>query len=458
MIVRGLLPRALSAFATAALLVVPLGCPSEPEPAPVDPIVDPLSRPAEPTLSVGSFLPSSDCAECHPDHAASWATSSHAYAMVDPVFRALVEVRRADFDGAQDSFCLQCHTAIGTRGGEIVPGFSWSELSPVVQEGVTCSACHRVSGLERPWNSGHVLDETGPMRGSFEGPEASPAHESVYSALHTRSDFCGGCHDVIELSGLQLERPYEEWLESPSAEAGQPCQACHMPEYAGPAAEGAAERTLHDHGFVGIDVPLAEGFATPEAVEALRGRIGVLLDGAAELELSAEPVPAGQPLNLVVTAHNLIDGHNLPTGSTFLRQLWLELTVRDADGAVIYETGHLDGNEDLRDHWSELDPYGDPDLLTYGSRLTGPDGSPELFPWRATEHTSSSIPPRHPRTSTLFVPTTEQLMGPLEVTARLRLRTHPPYLLRALGLDELLERVETWDLAEATLQVELPTP
>ena len=437
-----------------ALAVLLLGCPTEPEPPVVDPIIDPLSRPAEPTLDVSAFEPSETCAECHPDHAAQWAGSSHAYAMVDPVFRALVEVRRADHAGAQDTFCLQCHTAIGTRGGEIVPNFSWDALSPVVQEGVTCTACHQVTTVERAWNSGHVLAADAPMLGGIGDPVASAQHDSVESNLIGSALFCGGCHDVVELDGLQLERPYEEWTESPSADAGQTCQDCHMPPTTGEAATGTGvDRTLHDHRFVGIDVPLTDDFVAPEVVEDLRTRIGALLETAATMTASAEPVAPGETANLVVTVRNEIDGHNLPTGSTFIRQMWLDVTVTDADGAVVFRTGDLDANGDLKDHWSDLEPYGDPDLVTYGSRLTALDGSPELFPWRANEHTLSTIPPRHDRTSTLFVPTTAATNFPLQVSARVRLRTHPPFLLRALGLDELIPNVETWDLAEATTSI-----
>lgn len=434
---------ALMAFVLAA-------CPTEPEPPPVDPIVDPLSRPAEPTLSVDSFAPSTTCAECHPNHAAQWAGSSHAYAMVDPVFRALVEVRRQDFDGAQDTFCLQCHTAIGTRGGEIVPNFDWDALSPVVQEGVTCESCHKVSSLERTWNSGHVFDEGGPVRGGITDPEPAQ-HDSAFSELHTESAFCGACHDVFELDGMPLERPFEEWLESPSAEVGQECHDCHMPETTGPAATNGPERTLHDHRFVGIDLPLSDGFASQEVIDDLRSGIEALLEDAASMTLAAEPVSAGETANLVVTVTNQIDGHNLPTGSTFLRQMWLEVTVTDEDGAVVFQTGHLDANGDLLDHWSTLQPYGDPNLVTYGSKLTAADGKPELFPWRANEHTSASIPPRHDRTSTLFVPTATA--SDLTVTARVLLRTHPPYLLRALGLDALIPKIPTWELASASATI-----
>ena len=60
---------------------------------------DPLSMPAEATLSVESFRSASECAGCHPNHYAQWQTSMHAYATIDPIWRALVAVRQADFDG-----------------------------------------------------------------------------------------------------------------------------------------------------------------------------------------------------------------------------------------------------------------------------------------------------------------------------------------------------------------------
>lgn len=439
------LPRFFWCFQAAWALL--LGCPPpEPVPEPA-PIIDPLSRPAEPTLAVSSFASAQTCGECHEQHYAEWRTSSHSYAMVDPVFRALVRIRQEQFDGAQDSFCLQCHTAIGTRGGAIQPGFSFDSLPAVVSEGVTCEACHKVASIERTWNAGHVLDEDGPVRASLADAEPSSAHSSQTSSVLSGSDFCGSCHDVVELSGLPLERPYSEWRDSPSAEAGQTCQDCHMPTYTGYAATGAErERTLHTHRFVGVDVPLVDGFVTPEELTLLEGQVAALLGSAATLGIDVQD--AGEQLDVHVTIRNDIAGHNLPTGSTFIRQVWLELIATDQDGAVLYETGTLDAAGDLRDHWSTLDPYGDSDLISLSSSFVDERGAPAVLPWLAAEHRSNALQPLHERTWTLFVPVQP---GTSEVTvrARLRFRTHAPWLLRLLGLDELVDRVGTYELDSA---------
>lgn len=455
------LPAVLVTIGCAAALA---GCPDDPPVLPdggadADTFHDPLSRPVEATLDLRDFGGASSCRPCHRTHHDQWKTSMHSYAMIDPVYRALVAVRQADFDGAQDQFCTQCHSAIGTRGGDIVPGFSFDDLADITLEGVTCEACHRVSELARPHDSGHVIDPSGPMRGPIADPVDPGVHDVEYSPLHDSSEFCGGCHDIHEVSGLSLERPYAEWTTSPAAAAGRNCQSCHMKTYTGQAAPDAPERTLHEHWFVGVDVPLSDGFVTEEEMAGIRGRVRELLDTAAGLRL--EPlaeVRAGDQLDVVVTVENRIDGHNLPTGSTFIRQLWLEVVVRDAAGAVLYETGTLDDNGDLRDHFSALDPYGDDDLITFGSGFVDAHGDPEIFTWRAQEHFSRSLAPLHSRTATLFVPTSAETVGPLTVEARLRFRSHPPFLLRALGLDELVDRIEIHDLASASGRVPVVAP
>jgi len=419
---------------------------------------DPHSMPLEPTLSGASFTSSTVCGGCHSTHYQEWQTSMHAYSMVDPVYRALVGLRQAEFDGAQDKFCLQCHSAIATRGGEIVPNFAFEELSPIAIEGITCEACHKVSGMERSYNSGHILDPDGPIRGPIMDPAASAHHESEYSPLFESPQFCGGCHDVIEASGVPLERPYDEWLESPANPDGPTCQTCHMPTYRGVAAFGAPERDLHRHRFIGVDLPLSPTFIDPAEEAALAVEIRDLLGTAAALELRADSRRAGERIDLLLSIRNLISGHNLPTGSTFLRQTWVEVVVTDAAGITLYETGTLDANGDLRDHFSELEPYADADLISLGSRFVDARGEPTVLSWHAAEHVSNAIPPLQERTHTLFIPTAGDTLGPLTIRARLRFRTHPPFLLRLLGLDSLLDRVQTYDLASATLDVDLLGP
>lgn len=417
-----------------------------------------LAMPATPTLSLDRFTPSQTCGGCHPRHYVEWRMSMHAYAMVDPVYREMVKIRQADFDGAQDRFCLQCHTPIGTRAGDVVPGFDFADLDDFSLEGVNCETCHRISEVARTHNSGMVIDQDGPIRGPIENPLASEAHLSEYSPLMSQSEVCAVCHDVLEVSGLELERPYFEWLESPAYEQEENCQSCHMPTYTGTASLFSDERPdIHSHYFVGVDLPLTDDFVTPTEIDEMRVRTQALLVDSGSVSLYAVDVQAGSQLDVFVDVRNNIHAHNLPTGSTFNRQMWLELTATDGNGQILYQTGDLDGNGDLRDHFSELDPYGDQDLVTFSSRLVDDSGTPELFSWRASDHFSNSLPPLYERTFTLFVPTEADTVGPITIDARLRFRSFAPHLLRLLGLGDKVARLEIFDIASASLQVNVAT-
>ncbi len=410
-------------------------------------LTDPLSMPGTPTLDPSDFPTSAQCAKCHPDQVAQWSTSNHAYAIVDPLFQVLVSVRQGDFEGKQDRFCTQCHSAIGVRGGEIAPGFSFDALSPVVDEGVTCLACHATTSVERDYNSGLVLDPAAPYHGPIADPTGNSFHASAPLDDFSGARFCGACHDVIEPSGLDLERPYYEWEESPAALEGQTCQDCHMPETTGKAATDGPERTVHDHRFVGIENPFGDA--------DVAARIDTLLAQAAAVDLVLpDGVARGDVLPVTVDVTNLIAGHNLPTGSTFIRELWIELVVTDAEGTVLYESGTLGDDGDLRGYWSVSDPYGDPDLVTFGSGFIDADGEPTLFPWRATEHWSAAIPPGYQRASTYFVPTSAAAAGPIDVAVRLRLRPASPHLLRTAGLDDHIPDLPIYELAGAEGSVE----
>jgi hypothetical protein len=432
----------------------------EPNPAPEQGLTihDPLSMPEEPTLDPEAFASAETCEPCHPTHVAEWKLSAHSYATLDPVWQTLVKVRQDHLNSTEDQFCTQCHSAIGTRGGVFVPGFSFEEISGISMEGVTCEACHKVVGMERNYNSGHVLDATAPMMGGITDPQDTSAHESVGHELIQSAAFCGGCHDVVENSGLNLERGYEEWMQSADAGTETTCQSCHMPAREGPAAEGGPIRTVHNHRWRGVAAVVRGLFITDEAVLAeLDEDIDDLLQSSAEVNLDLpQSVLAGAQLDMLVRIANKITGHSLPTGTTFVRQFWLALTVTDSTGKILYQTGHLDDNGDLRNLWSQVDPFGDPDLITLASEFLDEHGQPVLFPWLAVEHVSRAIPALHERAYTLFPLIPEDAVGPLTVNAALKFREFAPFLFEALGAGALIPLFKVRTIAEAqgTVDVE----
>jgi len=257
------------------------------------------------------------------------------------------------------------------------------------------------------------------------------------------SEFCGSCHDVrlfgTDVLGRErgehfkrLRNGYSEWREYARAREARgllapSCQGCHLSTYPGvcvpdageglPAGRGSAcppgfrfearepgelprgyaataegaERELHPHYFTGVEVPLAPGFSGSLAAETaidrfglplgLRSRQGLLLRSSVRLTLGRVGRRGGG-VEIPVTVENVGAGHRVPGGFSQERELWLELTVSDAQGRVLYEVGRVSGPEvDLADKrflrvnvdGFELDAEGRP-LGLFGADVSdGPD-------------------------------------------------------------------------------------
>jgi len=52
----------------------------------------------------------------------------------------------------------------------------------------------------------------------------------------------------------------------------------------------------------------------------------------------------GEGLELTATITNVGAGHSIPTGVTYIRQMWLEVTVTNERGELVYVSGHPDAD------------------------------------------------------------------------------------------------------------------
>jgi cytochrome c5 len=77
------------------------------------------------------------------------------------------------------------------------------------------------------------------------------AHASAYSGLHTKSEFCEGCHD-FSINGVPISQTYTEWKEGPYAAEGKQCQDCHMETKTAAAAKnGTIREKVYQHFWYG---------------------------------------------------------------------------------------------------------------------------------------------------------------------------------------------------------------
>ena len=350
-----------------------------------------------------------ECSVCHPKQYTEWSRSMHAYAQHSPVFEAFTLSLQERTGGTIGTFCTRCHTPIGVSLGET--GLTRNvHRSRISMEGVTCVVCHR---LERPYykssgrlpvEPGQVLDRC--LYGPFVDPvsRATQTHPAARSDSLLSSAFCGSCHDVTSPDGVRLEEAYSEWQNSPAAKDGITCQECHMGPTQGvpiavhhrPVGKAAVvpdvepsllpDRYLSDHTFAGPDYSLLPDTEFPhkldwmyetdyrltesltphqrqtldelrlqnrEQLKIARAKRYELLRNAARIHVEHDRrIRAGGKLRVHVDVESLVAGHNFPTGFTAERQVWLSVIVRDPAGCIVYASGDVDHNGDLRDEHS----------------------------------------------------------------------------------------------------------
>jgi hypothetical protein len=113
---------------------------------------------------------------------------------------------------------------------------------------------------------------------------------------------------------------------------------------------------------------------------------------------------------------NKTDGHNTPTGFSGERLVWLHVTVKDRDGKVVFESGNLDPNGDLRDQESAYVHNGelplDNQLFNLQSRFVHVNvRGGERFQVIPIPYTVTSLPIVRPTIQSLILtgePTTER--------------------------------------------------
>ena len=233
------------------------------------------------------------------------------------------------------TFCGSCHDVTLFNGFRLEEAFSEYRLSPAADRGVTCQDCHmgKIQGVPSDFDYGPAAVVGGvptkPRKLSshlFSGPDYSVIHPGIFP--HNA--------DAQQLATL------EQWLEF-DHEAGwgtdefedNVADDYEFPESWASIDDRYDAREILDIQFERLD------FARKKRLEVLRN--GYHLGNIKVEEASADGI------EFEVEVKNITDGHNVPTGFTGERVVWLEVTVKDADGNVVFVSGDRDPNGDLRD-------------------------------------------------------------------------------------------------------------
>ena len=402
---------------------------------------------AEPTApgeyTSDEFTSNEKCKSCHAITHIEWEGTMHSYAYTDPFYQKEVEAASKDTDGLVDTFCSRCHTPIGVVAEEIPP-IDGSQMSEIAKTGVNCDFCHTIpesAGIE---NGAFIVSPGDTKWGPF-NDSRSAFHDSQYLELQTRSEFCGMCHEVIHpVNGLVIDDTYSTWKNSSYADEDVDCQDCHMTpgitEFEanpGRAGSGAPKREhISQHSIVGGNVFITEMMGA----EKEKGLAIERLQKAATLEVDVpETASVGENVAVNVQITNSGAGHNLPTGVSEIRQIWLEFKATDSENNRIYVTGGLDGSGSI-----------DEETIIYNNVLGNEKGNETIKFWLADRVLADNrIGPKETVTEEYIFTIPEDVRYPVAVEATLKYRSAPQDLIDHL-FDDGVHEVPVVDMVKSS--------
>jgi hypothetical protein len=366
----------------------------------------------------------------------SWRPTMMANSARDPYWQA--GVRRETIDhpmakAAIEDECSICHmpamryeAKLAGHEGEIfahLPFNTDKREDRLAADGVTCSVCHQITperlGTRASFVGGFKIDEsnTSPERTVYGPYEIDKGHTRIMrtstegykptEGKHIRqSEVCATCHTLLTqaldaqgkvIGELPEQVPYQEWLHSEYKET-KSCQACHMPVVKEPtpitSILGEPREGFSRHTFVGGNFfmqrilnrfrdELGVTAPRPEFEAAANRTVEHLQSEAAKISVSSVQVANGR-VQAEISVENL-GGHKLPTAYPS-RRVWLHVTVKDANGRAVFESGALNpqgsiqGNDNDADatkfepHYTEITS---PDQVQiYESVMAGADNLP----------------------------------------------------------------------------------
>ena len=258
------------------------------------------------------------------------------------------------FEMSTSSFCGACHDVFAPNGFRLEDAFSEYKTSPAARvKQQSCQDCHM--GKQPGVASGYDFEPAAKVGNVHTRPRKRTNHMMIgpdYSIIHPglfphnpkaiREDHPSARNDLNQ--GLATMR---EWLQydheagwgTPAFENSLPDDSAHM----FPAAWQDQARRYRARDVLDEQLELLE--------EAQIARHQILSTAYQLGEVQFDGVDR-RGLHFRINVSNGTDGHGVPTGFDAERLVFLRVTVLDRNGKVVFISGDLDPNGDVRDSHS----------------------------------------------------------------------------------------------------------
>ncbi len=287
-----------------------------------------------------TFIPSEQCKQCHDRHYEEWkgmreqtmdlktfgrvdGALLHGTALTSPVFQTVLGLwLQTKPDADQRNRCLSCHAPSVT----VFPQHTDRIIDQVMKgrkhvtvEGISCSACHLISGTQENPN-GHPtfkISAGATIFGPYAEPDENLVHPSKQSDVFRGAHYCASCH-FGKVKDVMREDIPGEILK------GTICQDCHMEQSTGSSTSqrGALTRPIGRHWFQGIVIP-----------GIMLSNRNLQAEWFSRVDIDAKP---GQGvIEGEVLVKNGALPHTFPGGDPVLKQFFVTVVLKTKAGEIV---------------------------------------------------------------------------------------------------------------------------
>ena len=415
---------------------------------------------------------STKCKSCHEEIFNQWADSNHKHiAGANPYYMVSEALAEQDMGKDFRQWCMGCHnpSAVTTKQQATSHGMSGNFLANeifekngktlqdnfkkhgnfVLEEGVSCIACHRITKTDPKGNSSYTLNLRDREKYPFEDEDSGVSkwlgekfinskpnlHKESYSKeLYKDPKYCASCHNEFIPSHKNLDKQYlgkpivstyDEWEKSPFNNPNDPskhksCIDCHMtnlsngeftPLKGRSTTGGKLKDDIKVHYFAGSNHFLAGLKNKKHEEQTIQ-----LLKTSAKLDIDFKN-------NILsIGVKNVGAGHHLPTGVADFRQLWLDIDIKDKNGKNIFQSGKLD-------KYGNLDKNARIFMKVFGDKEGNPVG---LLFWRYEKLLSDTRIAAGERRVETYDIANNDIEYPITITVKLNFRIYPQWVTDAV--------------------------
>lgn len=355
--------------------------------------------PSNASTTTGSFIPgeyfiaSSRCAKCHAGTHAQWLESAHRNAFREPFYQKNVKDLTAQRGIEFTRHCESCHNPAALFTGALTKDSKVKR--PFDDDGVSCIGCHSIEKVNRQGIGGYTMGipallvkEDGTRLHKATDQEIMddvPSHRrAMMRPLLKQQEFCAACHksqvpqqlndykfirafavgDEYQMSSFSKESPHPFYVRDLET-----CNSCHMKKE--PVAKydvAAKDGKLALHRWAAANTAIPTFYKLPNQLEAAKkflendaigvdifalrkraakngdGNTETINDLIAPLNQSTFTINAGDALTADVVITNKNIGHSFPPELRDFYEAWVEFTVTNDQGKVIFTSGFLKPN------------------------------------------------------------------------------------------------------------------